>query len=194
MSILKIYIIEDDLNRAEKMVTFFQELKGKINRVLPDNQAGEFLKKKGIEDINAQVLKTKSGKADAKHYDYFYNDDFEKMLEEILVKDEERVFIVDLALNNEEREDFSRNREFFNPETATKIIEYIGSQGKRERIILNTRLSDMRNKWENVVEIREGIKKNLQVSTIKYSVFGDQENDYEKDVQMYDTLNRALKD
>lgn len=194
MSILKIYIIEDDISRAENMVTFFRELQGKINSDLPNNQAGEFLKKQGIGNIETQILRDKSGKKDAKHHDYIYSDDFKKILEEILMKDEERIFIVDLALNNEEREDFSRNKEYFNPETAIKIIEYIGSSRRKERIILNTRLIDMRKKWESVVEIKESIKSSLQVSTMRYSLFADQESDYERDIQMCDTLNRALKD
>ena len=194
MGLLKIYIIEDDIKRTEKMESFFAKLNGKLVKGLPNNDAGEFLLSNGIDNIETIVIRTESNKTDKKYYDYSYEDgQLEAELNKILSKDEQRIFIIDLALNEAEREDFSRNCEFFTPETAIKIIECIGSHKNREKIILNTRLSDMRNKWESVVDIRQKVKKNLQVSTIKYSVFADTEQDHEQDIQTYDALKRVWK-
>ena len=85
MSLLKIYIIEDDIKRTEKMKESFDGLKGKLKSGLSNNEAGEFLCKEGVDNIETIVVRTSKGKRDAKVVDYSFDDtQLENELNEIL--------------------------------------------------------------------------------------------------------------
>lgn len=191
MEVLKIYIIEDDIQRMRNMELQFE----KYNEKMKNNESsklGTFLKSENIHSITCQVIRP-SAKENNGYYNYFIEDkNFFENIQKILQTPEKRIFILDLALNEDERDVFSRNSNQFRPYTAREIFNTIGTTTQKEAIIFNTRVRNMGTNWKMLMDPDEEIIERINVSFIRVDAFANRTSWAQRDEQIYNAINRVL--
>lgn len=186
---LTVYVIEDDFSRIDKMKGYFLQVNKEIERVRKIRKSEEvksasdvghnglinFLDSLGYTIINFQVIQTSKTSQDneRKYYEYEVADDADYIIKirHILEEEEDRLFFLDLALNQKEREIFSKNQEMLRPYNARKIMEELGKSKRKELVILNSRFKNLGDVWRRLLNVEPGMYENLQVKQMEANYF-----------------------
>ncbi len=198
METLRIYIIDDDIRRYKIMATYFEAVKADISSEKTQTHEGftELLKKLGIEKIDLYHIRGKATPSDDSDFlDYSYDEDFENDIKKILDDNSPRFFLLDLALNKQERDIFSRNENMLVPYVARQIVDLIGQQSSRkELIVVNTRCTNLSRRLEKVLDIKSSVKKRLYVKIISANIFAPTYVREQKDIILGATVKDFLEE
>lgn len=195
MKTLKIYIIEDDMRRYRIMEAYLEAVKTEVTL---EKNVGEFaslLKQVGIGEIEINHIKINTVLAeDPDFINYTYNENFEAYIKEILDDESPRFFFLDLALNKQERDIFSRNENKLVPYVARQIVDSIGKRRspKKELIVVNTRSTNISRSLEMVLDIKSSVKENLDLKIIPANIFAPTYVRKQKDHVLSETLKDFL--
>lgn len=195
MKTLKIYIIDDDIRRYKIMATYFEAVKADITSERINEGFTELLKQSDIGKIDLHHIREKttpSGELD--FLNYSYDEDFEDYIKKLLNDDSPRFFLLDLALNKQERDVFSRNENMLVPYVARQIVDLIGRQSSRkELIVVNTRCTNLSRRLEKVLDIKSSVKKMLDVKIISANIFAPTYVREQKDIILGATVKDLLE-
>lgn len=173
-STLKVYLVEDDWNRIKQIKIFFDRVNRKLEKhdKSMQNELTLFLKEQGYKRLLVEEIKTEqiTNSKESNYYNFLYSEnvDFIQQLEDICKKDENRFFLLDLALNQEEREEFRKIQERLMPGTARKVIKMLEERNKEELIILNTRCKNLRDIGQKLLKIKNKSKLHLEIMDAWY--------------------------
>lgn len=160
MKILKIYIIEDHRQRREGIKVYFDS----VNRLLsgkPYDEKNDFenchecFQKHQYEKIEIEeILPATGSNLPDCNYKFSNRAKWVKRIEQILKNDEDRVFLIDFALNSEERESIQRNSNYFRAETTRQIMDYIEQNSvNKEYIIFESVISNAEDQSNSLLDI-----------------------------------------
>lgn len=162
--ILKIYIIEDARKKVENMKKYFDGVNWLLGNkdITVDyyKNSEKVLKKRKYTQVILEAVKTESAEAEYYNFDYLKNEDFLQEIEEIIRKKEQRIFILDLALNSSERADFQLDQNKLQPQNAKKVIEIIGQSSFKEVVVVSSRYIGIEDEYLQVLEIDRDILQN----------------------------------
>ncbi|MBP3459980.1 MAG: hypothetical protein J6K58_12290 [Lachnospiraceae bacterium] len=195
MKKLIIYIIEDDIQRLGNMEEHFEKYKEEFCIKDTNSELIKFLVDKGVDELESCVIKPQHKTKDLKNYDYFPDDEnFINCLEKILENNELRIFMLDLALNEDERDIFSRNSIAFLPYTARKIIDIIKNSHQEEMVIFDTRVKNMGKNWQKWIEPDKEVLENIRISCIRVDAFAKKTTWEQCDIQICDAIKKVWKE
>ncbi len=159
MRVLKVYIIEDQRSRRKKIKEYFES----VNSLLsgnPFNKSKDYedchkcFKQRGYDKVEIIEI-TPYGKRD-KDCDYNFKEE-SKWVKDIgnIIKNkekEDRIFLMDFALNSEERKVFQISESVFIAKTARKILNYINENSKcKEYVLYESILDKIENRYRDVL-------------------------------------------
>lgn len=195
MEKLIIYIIEDDILRLKNMEERFEKYKEELCIKDTNSQLIKFLVDKGVDELESCVIKPQQKMKDIKNYNYYSDDEnFINYLEKILENNELRIFMLDLALNEYERDIFSRNSNAFLPYTARKIIDIIGNSHQKEMVIFDTRVKNMGKNWKRWINPEKEVMENIRVSCVRVDAFAKTTSRKQSDIQICDAIKKVWKE
>ncbi|MCM1125756.1 MAG: hypothetical protein NC429_04725 [Lachnospiraceae bacterium] len=174
MKVLKIYIVEDDMRRYRTMEAYFEAVKGEVTLGKGVGEFSDLLKRVDIGEIEINHIKINSTPSEEPDFiDYSYDENFEDYIKKILDDRSPRFFFLDLALNKQEREIFSRNENMLVPYVARQIINSIGQKQslRKELVVVNTRCTNISRSLEMVLDIKKSVKENLILKIIPANIF-----------------------
>lgn len=145
---LKIYVIEDTPRRREGIQEYFDS----VNRLLDNKNSGatspklssndfencqECFEQRAISKVNICWITPKMGRGQ-QYFNYYFtkNGNWVKEIEKILKKDELRIFLIDLALNEKERNTLNNNESIFSADTAKAILNFINENTRSKEYII----------------------------------------------------------
>lgn len=175
----KIYIIEDSKAKIRSMQEYFDG----VNSLLGEVDLGEIetyensekiFKEHGYSEVKLEVIETQNADQDFYNYDYTEQDDFLKSIREIVKREEDRVFFLDLALNTMERSDFKDGQEKLDPKNAKMAYSIIESSVFNERVVISTRYDGIDREFENMFDLKEDMKLKVTRFFLPAFVFSEQ--------------------
>lgn len=186
---LKIYVIEDHVSRRDEMKKYFDN----VNKLLNGN--GIYDKNSDFENCqlcfqNNQYKKVElipilpriDDKGVYNDYQFGKNRKWVKEIEKILKEKEERIFLIDFALNAKERECLRRNSACFIAYTTRKIMDLINNASlNKEYIIFETVVKNAKNNSRGILNI--GMTESFDKLCYKFMLgdyFSSSQSVYEK--------------
>lgn len=194
MDILKIYIIEDDISRSDRMQRFFEKLDENLKQAEQTEEILEYLRARKISGIMVEHICPANLDEEKKHYNYSYEDIQEKLLAILNNKDEKRIFLIDLALNDQERDVFTRSNDKFLAKTASKILENIAKNGNQENVLINTRLENIEKHMKSLISVSEKLLGRINIGYIGPNSFAYSCTTTMGRKNFYDAINGWLND
>lgn len=192
---MKIYIIEDDIARIKAIKETFEfyneKLKSKENN---DTMFSQFLKEKNVNEIEYEIISSSDYNETKKFYNYSGNDNkILSKLDAIVSQDDERIFLLDLALNDDERAKFSGNENSFIPWTAKKYLEEISEKTikNQELVIFDTRIQNIMQHWRRKLMLKKDIK--IRAASIHISSFHSGTAMKTRDENIYDAFKYIME-
>lgn len=176
---LKIYIVEDSKAKIRSMKEYFEG----VNSLLSEVSLGEvdayegsekIFKERGYSKVTLEVIKTKNEGPDFYNYDYKEQDDFLNSISEIVKREEDRVFFLDLALNTVERSDFKDGQEKLDPKNAKMVYSIIESSIFNERVVVSTRYDGIEKEFDNMFDLKGDMKLKVTRFFLPAFVFSEQ--------------------
>lgn len=142
---LKIYIIEDNKQRREGIREYFQS----VNRLLSGEQYDKnndfkdchlcFQKYQYDRIVLEEILPKKEDDENYNDYKFNKRSKWVKHIERILKTDEERILLIDFALNAKERAGLQKSKDNFSAETTRHIVDLLNEKStQKEYIIFET--------------------------------------------------------
>lgn len=161
MKVLRVYIIEDQRSRREKIKQYFES----VNSLLSGNN---FDKSKDFKDCHKCFEKYGYEKVEIieiipygkknKDCDYNFREEsrWVKDIGNIIrsKEKEERIFLMDFALNSEERKVFQISENVFIAKTARKVLNYINENcNQKEYVLYESILDKIESRYRAVLRI-----------------------------------------
>lgn len=157
----------------------------------------KYLMSKGIDKLEIVELRGESSDKRNKYYDYSADDmNFIRKLSEIVNKDDNRIFLIDLALNDKERGMFSGSESRFVPRTAKKYLEVISEKSVKgkELIIFDTRVQNILQNWRRKLMIDSKAKEKLKVGSISINSFDPTTPTKIRNANIFDAFEYVMED
>lgn len=193
---MKIYIIEDDIARLTAIKNAFKFYNDKLkNGQYDDTKFSGYLKEKNIDEIKYEIISSSCCDETHKFYNYSKNDnEIIDKLNEIVNKNENRIFLLDLALNDEERDRYSGNENRFIPWTAKRYLEEISEKTikNKEFVIFDTRMQNIMQHWKRKLMLKKDIK--IHATSININSFDSVMTMKNRDENIYDTFKYIMED
>lgn len=194
MCTLHIYIIEDDIKKKDRMEAYFQMINSALTSGNKDSELVKLLENKGIKNVDCQVILPIPESKQDERYEYHCEEgsEFAKKIKSILEREEKRVFFIDLALNAEECDIFSRSLRAFRAHTASAICKIIVRNEKEEAVILNTRFINVKGNWKRLLNIDNEHQKFLKVESIPADTFTVSKPNLQRDILICEAMESCL--
>lgn len=199
--VLKIYLIEDTKIRRNAIIKYF---KG-INELLKGNALAintevqkefKFFGEKGYNDIEIIPILPDNGQD--KYSDYVFDEaeDWVQRIENILARQEKRIFLIDLALNKDERACFGSDEDAFRAKTAKKIMNHISSKANtKEYLIYESVLGHLVSCGYSALDMEKNEKKtNIAVWFMRGNYFNIGQDEYERAHGIAVTFQKVLEE
>lgn len=195
---LDLYLIEDDSTRVQAIRDYFSCVNKLLNgdpfdpntdypechRIFLDN---------GYESV--QVIHIKSGTLKEGYFTYNpkgkWVTDLQKYLDTELKSSQRRIFMIDLALNKNERRDFSKDENSFRAVTAKIALNLIAHSGKEEVIIIESILGRLNEFYKSALDITE-MPAHIRIKTLSGNYFSSSQVPSNKVLQIDRAFNGIL--
>lgn len=177
------------------MEAYFEAVKTEITLETNVGEFASLLKQVDIGEIEMNHIKVNTVPAeDPDFINYTYDENFEAHIKKVLDDESPRFFLLDLALNKQERDIFSRNENMLVPYVARQIVDSIGQRQspKKELIVVNTRCTNISRSLEMVLDIKSSVKENLDLKIIPANIFAPTYGRKQKDYVLSETLKYFL--
>lgn len=193
---MKIYIIEDDIARITGIEDTFKYYNKELkNQCYDEMKFPQFLKEKNIDKIEYEIIKGTRRDETGEFYNYSDDDDeILGKLSEIVSKGEERIFLLDLALNDGERDIYSGSESKFIPWTAKRYLEEISEKTikNKEFVIFDTRMQNIMQHWKRKLMLKKDIK--IHAASIHINSFDSVMAMKNRDENIYDAFKYIMED
>lgn len=197
---LEIYLIEDHKERRDKIIEYFVRINKLIESGAEDDDYKNVLdcfRKHKFEKINVIPILPDEGEEMYSDYYFGNNEEWVKEIGQILEqKKENRIFLIDLALNHDERALFGKSESSFRAETTIDILEYISehSLGK-EYIVFESILRDIGIGGCPALDMeQDDIREGYKYWFMRGNYFVKGQDQYEIDFGIAETFEEVLKE
>ena len=198
---LKIYIIDDCRSRRNAIKAYFESVQqclknGQADRDKDFEDCEKCFIDKGIEKVVFEEILPDDGKADNSYYVFKKDAEWVLKIGKILKQREFRVFLVDLALSEEEAEIFRAGDETFTAATAKDILMYIDKNTcQNEYVIFESIARNLVENLNAILDIFPGESFNsTRYDTLLGSYFQSQSPVYEKVEAISAAFGRAMEE
>ena len=185
------------MRRYKIMEAYFDAVKTEITSEKSVGEFARLLKQVDIEEIEINHIKNNTAPSEEPNFiNYAFDENFEAYIKKIMDDESPHFFFLDLALNKQERDIFSRNENMLVPYIARQIVNSIGQwKGPRkELIVVNTRCTNISRSLEMVLDIKSSVKENLDLKIIPANIFAPTFVRKQKDHVLSETLKDFLKE
>lgn len=196
---LKIYLIEDHNDRRKKIMAYFAQINALLknkNMNINDESLACF-QNNGYEKIDVIPILPDEGEKAYSNYIFGKNVKWIQQMGKVLRTDERRIFLIDLALNRNERASFAKDETAFRAETAMKLLDYISRHANYceyiifESILRNMGVGDCCPALD--IEKNE-IRENFKYWFMRGNYFVKAQDEYEMEVGISETFGKVLKE
>lgn len=203
MEKLKIYLIEDDKKRREGMKAYFKS----VNRLLSGKAYDDaidyedchkcFQENNYTEVELIEILPDVRGRGNYCNYEFEEEKDWVKKIGSALANDEDRIFLLDLALNHAEKKALMADGNNFRAKTARSVLDYIEKNTKGiEVVVIESVIKNASKKHEKILDmgVDDPQFKNLSFSFMLGDYFYIAQDRYEKIEAISGAFRKAISE
>lgn len=197
--VLKIYVIEDAKSKIRCMKKYFDGVNCLLsqtgNLVESYQNSEKFLRKHKYEQVILENVETENEEEEYYNFDSSKNKDFLKKIKEIIRTKENRIFILDLALNTKERAEFQLDQNRLKAQTAKEIFDIIKSSVCKEVVVISSRYMGIEDEYLLVLGIsREELDDKIAVKFLPADVFNVRNAEKEMVIAINEVLEEIFEE
>lgn len=197
--VLKIYVVEDAKSKIRCMKKYFDGvnylLAPKGNLVESYQNSEKLLKKHEYEQVILENVKTDNEEEEYYNFDSRKNKDFLKKIKEIIEAQENRIFILDLALNTKERAEFQLDQNRLRAQTAKEIFDIIKSSKYKEVVVISSRYTGIEDEYLLILGInKEELCDKIAVEFLPADVFNIRNTEKEIVIAINEVLEEIFEE
>lgn len=197
--VLKIYVVEDAKSKIKCMKKYFDGVNYLLapigNLVESYQNSEEPLRKHEYEQVILENVETDNEEEEYYNFDSGENEDFLNKIKEIIKTQENRIFILDLALNTKERAEFQLDQNRLRAQTAKDIFDIIKSSKYKEVVVISSRYIGIEDEYLLVLGIsKEESADKIEVKFLPADVFNVRNAEKEMVIAINEVLEEIFEE